>query len=433
MVVKSKNFGKFDYLKILPEFQDFLLEHKFCAENQAPFYAYRAWQFERFALDKTELSVELKKKLFLDSLAEDENVADWQLAQADDALRIYFERFGAENEGRPIVCAHEDLINRCRQIIRLRHYSLSTERTYIDWIKKFFAYLNSVKKKDAQELQGDDIKDYLSYLAVNKRVSASTQNQAFNALLFLCKNVLHMSLQGLEKTVRAKRGIRVPVVLTLEEITSLFQCIEEEDSLYLELLYGTGMRLKELVRLRVQDIDFSSNTVFIRASKGDKDRTTVLPRKIRPLFKKYISQVKQIHEEDIKKGHGSVYLPHAISVKFPNAEREWGWQYVFPAKNLSVDPRTGAVRRHHLNEKTVQIAMRAAVKKAGIIKHATVHTLRHSFATHLLQSGVNIREIQDLLGHRNIETTMVYTHVLRNMHNTPQSPLDMLYNKTKQE
>lgn len=277
------------------------------------------------------------------------------------------------------------------------------------------------------DLTSEDIRDFLSRLALRQRVSSSTQNQAFNALLFLFRNVLNKEIGNLDTTVRAKRGTKLPVVLSVDEIKAVFQHLSGQGLLIGQLLYGAGFRLMELARLRVKDIDFGADTIFVRSGKGDKDRSTVLPAAVKERLREHFEKVKAMHEQDLAAGHGAVYLPDALDRKYPNAPKEWAWQYAFPSSTLSVDPRSGIVRRHHVSDTTIQTAIKNAVRKAGIAKHASVHTLRHSFATHLLMSGVNIREVQSLLGHKHVETTMVYTHVLRDMKNAPQSPLDTLY------
>lgn len=312
-----------------------------------------------------------------------------------------------------------------REAIRVKHYSYSTERSYVEWAKRFYAFILD-NKKDIHNIDSNDVKAYLSYLAVKKGVSSSTQNQAFNALLFLCRDVLKKDIHGLDTTVRAKRGPKLPVVLTAEEVKSLFKQVKGKNLLLMQLLYGTGMRLMEVARLRVQDIDFQQHLIFVRSSKGDKDRTTILPDGIIMQLQNHLQEVKQLHEKDIQSGHGRVFLPDAIARKYPNASEEWKWQYVFPSPQISTDPRSGIYRRHHLSAKSIQNAVKNAVTKAGINKLATVHTLRHSFATHLLQDGVNIREIQELLGHKHVETTSIYTHVLRDITKVPRSPLDKL-------
>ncbi len=266
----------------------------------------------------------------------------------------------------------------------------------------------------------------MSHLAIKRQVSSSTQNQAFNALLFLFRYVLQVDLSDISQTVRAKRGPRLPAVLSVDEVRQLFCHLSGRDLLIAHILYGTGMRLMELARLRVSDIDLDDNSIFVRGGKGDKDRTTVLPQAVVVPLQEHLKRVKKLHNEDLAKGRGEANLPEALERKYPNAGKEWRWQYVFPANNFSVDPRSGKVRRHHISPDVVQRAVADAVRKANIPKHATVHTLRHSFATHLLMSGVNIREVQELLGHKNVETTMIYTHVLRDMSHAPKSPLDAL-------
>ena len=282
-----------------------------------------------------------------------------------------------------------------------------------------------------QDLSSVDFKNFLSHLALKQRVSSSTQNQAFNAVLFLFRHVLGKETGDLGDTVRAKRGQKLPVVLTVEEIRKLFSHMNATNLLIAELLYGAGLRLMELARLRVQDIDFDSDIIFVRSGKGDKDRSTMLPATVKERLREHLKKIKTLHDKDLATGHGEVFLPDALGRKYPNAAKEWGWQYVFPSSRPSVDPRSGRVGRHHISDKSIQLAFRDALRQAGIAKHATVHTLRHSFATHLLQNGINIREVQSLLGHKNVETTMVYTHVLRNMSNAPQSPLDTLYKEQK--
>jgi len=319
------------------------------------------------------------------------------------------------------------LLKEARRLIRLKHYSYSTEKTYLQWIKRFFEYTcQTTTKKDPVALNADDCKNFLSHLALKEKVSASTQNQAFNAILFLFRNVLCKEIEDLSNTVRAKRGQRLPVVFSIEEVKNLLACLSGRDLLIANLLYGSGLRLMELARLRVKDIDFDLNTLTVRSGKGDKDRSTVLPSAVKDQLQKHLKDVKQMHEKDLSLGHGETHLPDALIRKYPNAGKEWAWQYVFPAGNLSVDPRSGRVGRHHITDAAVQSMVKKAIRNAGIPKHGPVHTLRHSFATHLLMNGVNIREVQELLGHKNVETTMIYTHVLRDMSHAPKSPLDCL-------
>ncbi len=425
--------------EVLPDFQKFLISRKLVPEKHVSYYAGWASKFLTFSNDHENLRHDLRIEEFLNKLRADKNIADWQIKQADEALKLYIHHFleadksvlypnsSQTNKKLPEV---SKVISETRKAIRIKHYSYSTERTYIDWVKRFYHYVINEKKKDisSHTLDTNDVKDYLSYLALKKRVSASTQNQAFNALIFLFREVLKIELDNLSKTVRAKRGVRLPVVLSPEEIKDLFRHAEGKSLLILQLIYGAGLRLMELARLRVKDIDFHSNLIFVRTGKGDKDRSTILPESIKGRLQEHLNEVKALHEKDLKTGHGEVYMPDALGRKYPHAAKEWHWQYVFPSSKLSVDPRSGKVRRHHISEKIMQTALRNALRKAGIAKHVTVHTLRHSFATHLLMKGVNIREVQELLGHKNVETTMIYTHVMRDMKNAPRSPLDELFN-----
>ena len=315
------------------------------------------------------------------------------------------------------------LLDRVREAVRVRHMSKRTEEAYLQWVRRYILFHG---KRHPSEMGEGEINAFLTHLAVERRVSASTQTQALCALLFLYRTVLEREVGELEGLVRARRRRKLPVVLTREEVRVVLAGLEELDRLFLTLLYGTGMRLMEALRLRVKDVDFSSNQITVRDGKGAKDRTTMLPAAVKPALQEHLKEVKRLHEQDLREGYGEVYLPYALARKYPRAPREWGWQYVFPATALSVDPRSGARRRHHLDERIFQRAFREAVKKAGIVKPATCHTLRHSFATHLLQGGYDIRTVQELLGHRSVKTTMIYTHVLNRGGHGVLSPLDSL-------
>ncbi len=432
---------------VLPDFQKYILDNKLVPENQVPFYAYWVNKFIRFSNKQQDKVLDLRVQLFIDALKKDRKLEDWQITQADNSVKLYINNFlpasgdtvklspnNIESESK--FPDDQEIRKKIREVLRIKHYAYSTERTYIDWFKRFHNYLTGIKKKDwaTQGADEKDIRDFLSHLAIKKQVSSSTQNQAFNALLFLFREVLNIKPVDLSKAVRAKRGPKVPAVLTPDEVRNLLEQLNDRELLVVHLLYGTGMRLMELARLRVQDIDFGTNSIIIRASKGDKDRITVLPDAVKNKLKEHLATIKKIHEQDLTKGFGEVYLPDALDRKYQNAAKEWRWQYVFPSAALSVDPRSGKVRRHHISPSSIQKMVASAVRKAGIAKHASVHTLRHSFATHLLMDGVNIREVQELLGHKNVETTMIYTHVLRNMSKAPVSPLDtLLANKTSED
>ncbi|MBC8206946.1 MAG: integron integrase [Kiritimatiellales bacterium] len=309
-----------------------------------------------------------------------------------------------------------------KELLKLRHYSPKTLETYTGWVDRYFRYAKGHK---LEWNSPDTVRAYLSYLATQRNVASSTQNQAFNSVLFLFRETLRVDLPEIN-SVRAKRGPKLPVVLSVEETGRLLSAAEGTAGLMLRLTYGAGLRVSETIRLRVKDLDFDSGVLSVRSGKGDKDRSTILPASLMPDLKAHLERVRALHAADLEKGAGAVWLPNALARKYPKAPKEWGWQYVFPAKNLSVDPESGKTRRHHVSETIMQTAIRNAVSVADIAKHVTIHTLRHSFATHLLMQGVNIREVQELLGHKSVDTTMIYTHVVRTMSARPQSPLDTL-------
>lgn len=418
----------------LPAFQRYLLDKNLAPEKNVPFYAYWASRFLDYARKHDYSALEYNEVAvleFLESLKSDKHIQDWQHRQANDSIRLYYFHYLKKTDDRSVkVVASEsvpEIINEARRLIRLKHYSISTERTYIQWIERFLEYVIQTEKKKMSDTDAADFKNFISHLALKLRVSSSTQNQAFNAILFLFRYVLGKETGNLANTVRAKRGQKLPVVFSVEEVKKILACMYGKDFLIAGLLYGAGLRLMELVRLRVKDIDMNLNTLTVRSGKGDKDRTTVLPATVKDKLQEHLKEVKILHDNDLSLGHGEVHLPDALSRKYPSASKEWAWQYVFPAAKLSTDPRSGRTGRHHISDTTVQEIIKKAIKKAAIPKHASVHTLRHSFATHLLMNGVNIREVQELLGHKNVETTMIYTHVMRDMTGAPQSPLDKLF------
>ena len=420
---------------VLPEFQAFLLEKKLAPEKNA-LWASKYFTYARKKQISSEKYQENAVLEFIESLKADPNMSDWQIRQAGDAIRLYYFHYcGLKPDNLSTIKTNDavpDLLQETQRLIRLKHYSYNTEKTYLQWIKRFLEYsTQTANKKAPAELDAGDCKNFLSYLALKEKVSASTQNQAFNALLFLFRNVLCKEIGGLAQTVRAKRGQKLPVVFSVDEVKRLLACLNGRDLLIAGLLYGSGLRLMELARLRVKDVDMDLNTLTVRSGKGDKDRTTILPAAVKDQLKNHLAEVKILYENDLDRGYGEVHLPDALSRKYLNAGKDWAWQFVFPANNLSVDPRSGTVRRHHISDTAIQGVIKKAIRKTGIPKFATVHTLRHSFATHLLMNGVNIREVQELLGHKNVETTMIYTHVLRDMSNAPKSPLDTLLAGTK--
>jgi integron integrase len=315
------------------------------------------------------------------------------------------------------------LLDQVRYAIQTRHYSYRTEKAYVHWIKRFIFFHD---KRHPVEMGEAEIGRFLSSLATDHRVSASTQNQAFNALLFLYDEVLGKKIGLIDGVVRAKRPQRLPVVLTKDEVKNVLDRMTGVTRLMGLLLYGAGLRLMECCRLRVKDIDFSRNEVVVRSGKGNKDRYTMLPSAVREPLIQHLRAVKLQHDADLKKGLGRVSLPNALDRKYPNAGREWGWQWVFPATSHYTDRSTGEKRRHHLHESVLQRAFKEARLKAGVFKPAGCHSLRHSFATHLLENGYDIRTVQELLGHRDVSTTMIYTHVLNRGGKGVRSPADGL-------
>lgn len=313
------------------------------------------------------------------------------------------------------------LLDRMRAEIRVRHYSIRTEETYLDWARRFILFHD---KRHPKDMGADEVQAFLSYLALERNVSSSTQNQAKSALLFLYRDVLHIELPWLDEVISAKMGKRLPVVLTPTEMRALLNAMSGTMGLVASLLYGTGMRLLEGLRLRVKDIEFTRREIIVREGKGNKDRVTVLPENLILPLQAHLARVKALHERDLDAGFGEVYMPNALALKYPKGARTWGWQFVFPSVVRSVDPRSDVERRHHLYEASVQRAVREAAKVAEIHKPVTPHVLRHSFATHLLQAGYDIRTVQELLGHSDVSTTMIYTHVLNKGGKGVVSPLD---------
>ena len=422
----------------LKEFEQFMADRNLVPEAQRSFYVNWVRRFLNAEFSSVELEDRDKVACFSDQLARDDSVQDWQLRQALQAVSLYLDVFLKEGMGyqardtrdrqatggagsRPAACGTE-AVAQMKKLLRLRHYAYRTEQTYVEWVERYIKY---AKNQGLEWIEPGSVRAFLSHLALQRKVASSTQNQALSAVLFLFRDTLKIDV-GEVNAVRAKRGPKLPVVLAVEEVRVVLAETCGTAGLMLRLIYGGGLRISDALRLRVQDLDFKNELLFVRAGKGDKDRTTILPERLYEDLKDHLKKVRALHDQDLVKGFGAVYLPNALAYKYPNAPREWKWQYVFPAKNLSVDPRSGTTRRHHVSDSMLQSAMKRAVTAAGIHKHVTVHTLRHSFATHLLMTGTNIREVQELLGHKNVETTMIYTHVMREMGNKPQSPLDAL-------
>ncbi|RLB04875.1 MAG: integron integrase [Deltaproteobacteria bacterium] len=407
---------------IFEGFRNFL-EEKNINEKYIPHYV--RWVrggYNSLRRDLTEaINGDEKKDWLLDLSTKYE---DWQVKQADYALKLY-TYFLSNHNYRPLESTSEawkKLERDTRRVLRLKRRSYRTEQAYIKWLLRFKNYVNC---KNPEELLGSDVQSFLTYLAIEEKVSASTQNQALNALVFVFRHVLRKDFEGYIDAVRAKEKRRLPVVLTRREVNQIFAMLNGTHKLMAKLIYGCGLRVSECMRLRIKDIDLEMGTVTVRSGKGDKDRITILPENLKDDLLVHMDSVRIIYDRDRKNNVPGVWLPGALGKKYPNAGKEWGWFWLFPSRSLSVDPVSNTVRRHHIHEATLQRAFKKAVREAGITKNATVHSLRHSFATHLLENGYDIRTVQELLGHKNVQTTMIYTHVARKNILGVKSPLDV--------
>jgi integron integrase len=315
------------------------------------------------------------------------------------------------------------LLDQLRQALRSRHYSRRTEQTYCQWVKRFI-YFHKIRHP--AEMAEPEINAFLTHLAVKERASASTQNQALSALLFLYRHVLNRKIGDLGEVIRARKPKRLPVVMTREEVKLVLSHLKGDKWLMASLMYGAGLRLMECLRLRIQGVDFAANQIIVRDGKGFKDRVTMLPEVVTDPLLQHLKAVKKIHENDLAEGYGRVVMPYALEKKYPNAAAHWRWQFLFPQEHRWINKNTGRQGRHHVHESVLQRAVKEAVRRVGMPKHATPHTFRHSFATHLLEDGYDIRTVQELLGHKDVKTTMVYTHVLNRGGKGVRSPLDSL-------
>jgi len=313
------------------------------------------------------------------------------------------------------------LLDEVRAVCRMRHLSLRTEQAYINWIKRYIVFHH---KRHPSEMSEAEIRQFISHLAVEGGITASTQTVALSALLFLYRDVLKTELKYVANIERARKSKRLPTVFTREETKRIFANLEGSHWLIAGLLYGSGLRLMECLRLRVKDLDFSYGQITVHDGKGEKDRITMLPAKLKQPLRLHLQKIKALHEEDLRAGFGEVFLPYALAKKYPNAAKQWGWQYLFPSATRSRDPRSNVLRRHHFSDSAVQTAVKKAMQAARILKHGSCHTLRHSFATHLLEKGYDIRTVQELLGHKDVKTTMIYTHVLNCGGKGVMSPVD---------
>jgi integron integrase len=319
-------------------------------------------------------------------------------------------------------------LEKISHLMRVQHYAIRTEQAYIDWIRRFILYHN---KRHPEEMGEIEVSEFLTHLTINRNVAPATQGQALNALVFLYRKVLNRPLEHIPNVVRSKKKTKIPVVLTQSEVANLLASLEGFHWLAACLLYGSGLRLMECMRLRVKDIDFDRLSVTVIGGKGDKDRVVTLAKELVVPLSRHLEYTKLTHERDITEGFGCVYLPYALERKYPDAASSWGWQYIFPATRRSVDPRSGVIRRHHMDESSFQKAIKAAVKKTGIYRQASSHTLRHSFATHLLESGADIRTVQEQLGHSDVKTTEIYTHVIGRGGSAVISPLETIFGGIK--
>ena len=448
----------------LDEFAEYLLRRSLCKEGVEKHYVRWVNSFFREARNWPPDSWEMLQQRYINMLNDKPNLEAWQIEQAAHAVRLYFHNFRSSDASVRQKGANleldengyvitNDLLSCIRESLRIQHYSYRTEQTYLDWIRRFLIYAGQCNDSNCDSLAGDGsrdmsgrppasdegatlpvkvciteqlIKDYIAWLAIQKNVAASTQNQAFNSLLFMARRALNLEMTELEKGVRAKSGKKLPVVLTPDEVKKVLAESSGTKELILKLIYGGGLRLMELCRLRTKDIDFDNQLIFVRSGKGNKDRTTLLAESAIPQLRKHIEKLRGLHEQDTKAGCAEVYLPNALARKYRNAAGQFIWYWLFPGAQPSMDPRAGKMRRHHISPSVVQRIVRDTAKASGVEKQVSPHTLRHSFATHLLLNGVDLREIQEYLGHSSVETTMIYTHVVKTMRNRAKSPLDLL-------
>lgn len=417
----------------LQQFGEFLLKARLVKEKAAPYCVRWVRRFLTRPASNEALGDQVRQ--FCEALERDDGCQDWQVRQAEQALRIYFVNFLQRTDWRQPASTLVDekgctnplaALDELRRRIRTRHYSYRTECSYADWVRRFFAYCSERQGVPEPRIESDAVRDYLTHLAVRRQVSSSTQNQAFSALLFLCRDVLRLDVEGVADVVRAKRGAHLPVVLSVPETAALFDNLRGRTWLIAALIYGGGLRVRECCELRIKDLDFDQGLIFVRGGKGAKDRSTLLAETGRDQLRAHLHESEALYRADREANLAGVWLPDVVERKYPNAGRELGWFWVFPSHTLSTDPRAGIVRRHHVHESVIQKAVKAAAVKAKIHKPISVHTLRHSFATHLLLNGVDIRQIQEYLGHANVETTMIYTHVVKELRNPARSPLDVL-------
>jgi len=409
---------------MIEKYAAYLKETHRLSERMIPYYT--KWVREAYTHSNTSLKApipETSKDIYLRHCAT--RYEDWQVNQADESIRLYTYFLSISGDtpllDRPALEDWGVFGKEMIRILRLRHRSLSTERTYMHWLRHFYRF---VKGKAPSKLESQDVVDFLSYLAVERNIAASTQNQAFNAILFAFRHILNKDIENLGNTVRSPRRKTLPVVLSRREVMAVLGHLKDGNHLVGSVNYGCGLRVSECFNLRVKDLDFDRGIIMVRCGKGGKDRQTVFPDSLKEPLQEHLEEIREIHEHDRKNDTPGVYMPNALDRKYPNAGKEWKWFWVFPSHKLSVDPRTGITRRHFRYPKSYQRAIKEASMAAHITKRVSSHTFRHSFATHLLESGTDLRTIQELLGHSDIKTTMIYTHVASKNKLGVKSPLD---------
>lgn len=423
------------------EFGEFLLKGNIIAAGKEMYLVHWVRRFFEIRRQYPKIAWFEQLPLYINELNASGGYQDWQVRQADQAVRLYFSNFlmakpcnnsvfiqeTSQKSSNPSLSEHAALKS-FRESLRLRNYARRTEETYIGWVHQYLGYCHGrvVSGPESIPCSADLVRDFLAHLAMKRNVAATTQNLAFNSLQTFFRLVYNTDLGDQKNAVRARTGQRLPVVFSPDEIRNLFKYVDGTIGLMLKLTYGGGLRVNECCRLRIKDVDFDLQVISVRDGKGGKDRTTVLPVSLVPALQVHVGKVMTLHDQDMAEGHGAVWLPGALARKYPGASKEKAWQYLFPAGSLSLDPESNIIRRHHVSDSALQKYIKTALAKAGIKKHASVHTLRHSFATHLLLNGIDIRQIQEYLGHAKVETTMIYTHVIKDLRNPVVSPLDAL-------
>ncbi|MBN2617845.1 MAG: integron integrase [Spirochaetales bacterium] len=391
---------------------EYLLQNKVISNEKIPYFEKWVEGYEKFKCQNSEEKIDLYLKQLEDK------VPEWRYRQARLAI-IYYLRFTDKKETNP---SWDKIQHKTKEELRFQHKSYNTEKNYIYWLNNFINYY----QKEPEKVTEEDIKKFLTHIAIHNNVAVATQKQAFNALLFVCRNVLCIEIKDLNHMVKSVKGKKLPVVLSPLEIKNILKYVKGSKLLMLQLIYGAGLRLEECLSLRIKDLDFEGGIITIRSGKGNKDRLTILPKYLIDNMEKHLTVVEKIYKYDRLKNVNGVEVPGALEKKYPMAGIEWGWFWVFPAKKLSIDPRTNLIRRYHLYPSTLQKTFHEAILKSSVTKKASIHTLRHSFATHLVESGYDIRTIQELLGHSNLSTTMIYTHVATKNKLSVISPFDNL-------